>query len=479
MPEAGSDLPSAAVAAHAAPLPELATSRRTDREIWRLAWPIIAAQMLVSSVGIADIGMVGRLGPDAVAAAGYAGQFLFLAHSILLAIGTACVALMARAIGATAAGDVPDEERSPGRALAATVVFAVGVASTIAAITIAFPRPLLELLAAPEAVIEVAIPYLRLTLGSAPLLAIATSLESGFRAIRDTRTPLVVAAAMAVVKLGLNDLLIFGHAGFPELGLVGAGIATLVAQVVGVVLFVAMIRTASREGRIPVALRDVTRCGRALVDLVRVAAPSVGERFILQTAVLAYFAVLSPYGAEAVAAYTIGVRILSFSWLPGIGFAAAASTLVGQALGASDARGATRVGWRATRLAILVAVVLGAAYLAAREPLGRLLTDDEGIRGELMPFMLVLALAQPFLGTYFTLGGALRGAGDTLTPLLAATLGNWAFRLPFAVLTARVLEADVIWVWSALLLDHVARSIWLSLAFRRGRWAERLGAAVR
>jgi Na+-driven multidrug efflux pump len=81
--------------------------------------------------------------------------------------------------------------------------------------------------------------------------------------------------------------------------------------------------------------------------------------------------------------------------------------------------------------------------------------------------MLILAVSQPLLGLHFTLGGA-RGAGDTVTPLLAAAFGNWGFRVPLAALGAAALHLDLVWVWGALFFDHLARAIWLGLAFRRG-----------
>ena len=92
--------------------------------------------------------------------------------------------------------------------------------------------------------------------------------------------------------------------------------------------------------------------------------------------------------------------------------------------------------------------------------------------------MLLLALSQPLLGLHFTLAGALRGAGDTMTPLIAAGVGNWIFRVPLAYLVTRVFELPVIWVWWCLVFDHVARGTILAFVFRRGRWKERLGAEV-
>jgi Na+-driven multidrug efflux pump len=92
--------------------------------------------------------------------------------------------------------------------------------------------------------------------------------------------------------------------------------------------------------------------------------------------------------------------------------------------------------------------------------------------------MLILALSQPLLGLHFTLAGALRGAGDTVTPLLAAALGNWGFRVPLAALGAAAFHLDLVWVWGALFFDHLARAIWLGVAFQRGRWRKKVLAAL-
>jgi len=97
----------------------------------------------------------------------------------------------------------------------------------------------------------------------------------------------------------------------------------------------------------------------------------------------------------------------------------------------------------------------------------------------LEPFMLLLGIAQPFLGVHFTLAGALRGAGDTVTPLWSAVLGNWLFRVPLALVAAKIVHAPVVWIWATVVFDHVTRAVWLAWSFRRERWARNLGTGVR
>lgn len=422
------------------------------------------SQGLLSVVGLVDIAMVGRLGSGAVAAVGYASQFFHLSQSVLFAVGFACVALMAQAIGA---GD-PQRAR---RALAAALIVSLSAACVLTAVMVGASATLLGALGAEPAAIALGVPYLRLIVGSSLLLAVSMVLEFGLRADRDARTPMLIAGAVTLVKLGLNALLIFGAFGAPRLGLVGAGLATLISQCVGLVLFVSVVLRASADSPLGLRPRDLVAAPALIPEVLRIATPSVGERLANNFALLAYFRVLSDYGSVAIATYTVGIRLLSFTWIPGVGFGTTASTLVGQALGAGNPDGAARAGWRSAGLALAVAVVLGGACLLFPTPLARLFTDDEELAAALVPFLICLALAQPALQSHFALGGAHRGAGDTWTPFIASSLGNWALRVPIATLLAFWLQAPVVWIWAVILADHTLRATWLALSFRRGGWA--------
>jgi putative MATE family efflux protein len=467
-PEGIPPLPSATLAANAAPADVSLVTGHGYPEIWALSWPVMLSQVLANSVSLIDVAMVGRLGPQSVAAVGYAGQFFALVQSVLFAVSAACVALVARAIGA-------GEPLRARRALAASIATAGGTALLLAALVAISPRGLLRALGADSAVIELAVPYLFFMLGSALLLAPSMMLESALRASRRARTPMAIALAVTAVMVALNALLIFGALGLPRLGLVGAGVATAGAQVVGFALFAWVSLRAPRDGPLALGASDFRSMRPALTSVARLSLPGIGERLAMNLALLAYFRVLAHYGTVAIAAYTVGVRLLAFSWIPGTGLGVAAATLVGQALGAGDPRGATRTGWRAARLALWLAIALGAVGLASHDALAGLFVSDAETIAALGPFLVCLAVTQPFLQTHFALGGAHRGAGDTMTPFLAAAAGNWVLRLPFAFALAYVWEADLVWVWWALSIDHVTRMTWLAWSFRRGRW-RRAGA---
>jgi putative MATE family efflux protein len=470
-PEVDGALPAATVAVAAAARERL---RRTDRDIVGLAWPAILSQALASAVLLVDLGMVGHLGTRALAAVGYATQFYFLAQAVLMALGAGCVALMARAAGA----GQPALARS---ALATFLALGGALAAGLAALTLAAPGALLAAIHAPPEIAELATPYLQLTLCSSVLLSVSVAHESGYRAARNTRLPLAVAGLVTAVKLGLNALLIFGLAGLPRLELAGAGWATLVSQLVGVIAFTASARRAAEPeaASMRLGVEDLRAVRGRLGEALRVAGPAAGERALMQAALVAYFWFLGGYGPAVIAAYTVGMRLLSFSWIPGIGYSVAAATLVGQAMGAADRRAARDAARRAVRLALLTSLGLGALFAVARGPLVGLFTDDPAVIRAIGPFMWVLALAQPVIAANFTLAGALRGAGDTVSPLVATFLGTWGIRLPLGLLLAQVLHTEVVWVYAVLALDHAGRFALVGLRFRQGAWARAVGVSTR
>ncbi|MCA9630954.1 MAG: MATE family efflux transporter [Myxococcales bacterium] len=448
--------------------------RRLDADITRMAWPVIVSLLVVNAIELIDIAMLSRLGRDSVAAVGYSAQYVHLVVTSLQAVAIASVALMARSVGG---GDL---ERARA-AFAAGCSFSLCIAGVAVGIVWLAPEVPLGLLGATPSVSGLAIPYFRLVMTGTLLVALDSSIESAYRARKNTRVPLLAVIATGITKLALNLLLVFGLLGFPRLGLEGAGIATLAAHGTGLAVYWLARRTDTEpaEQRLTPSWSALRRHSRTLAEMARVAVPALGERLVMNVALLAYFSILSrSYGGAAIAAYAIGVRLLAFSWIPGLGFSVAAATLVGQALGRRDVDSARQAGWRSVRLALIVMACLGVAVAFLRGPLARGFTADTAILEDLVPFLLTLAMAQPFMGVHFTLSGALRGAGDTMTPFLGAALGNWLLRVPLAYYFA-TRGSSVVWVWSALVGDHIARSVWSVWAFRSGRWGRGFESATR
>ncbi len=432
----------------------------TTRRIWQLAWPAILTNLLQSTVGVVSVIIVGRLGPDAVAATGIGNRIFFFQQVVLMAVTAGTTALVSRAWGA---GDEAEAQRvtrtSLWLALALAVAFAVpstAFADSLAGIFRLDPRTH-----------ELTATFIRWISLSTPFLAVSFVIGAALRAAGDTLTPLGLGALTMTVNLGAFYTLVFGAFGFPALGVKGAAIANLIGLAVGGLATAALWlrgRLRIRPGP-PGGDFEPTRVRR----LLRIGSPAGLEQAAFQLGFTTFIWIVALYGNAANAAYQIGVQILSFSFLVGFGFSIAASTLVGQHLGANDPEGAERSGWRAMWLAIGVMVVFGTAIIVFAEPIARRMIDDAEVVRLAVVFIRVLGSVQALMAIEFTLGGALRGAGDTRFPLFVVLAGMVVMRLGTAV-TLHALGFTVEWIYAALLADYLVKGAMLIARFRSGRW---------
>jgi putative MATE family efflux protein len=427
--------------------------------VWALAWPAILANLLNSAVGLVDIKIVGSLGPSAIAAVTTGNRLFFLVQAVLIAVTAGTSALVARAWGA---GD-RTEAALVTRAsvwLCGALALAVSIPSIVFAESIAKTFRL-----DPEAVRLAAI-FIRGLSVFQVAFGVGFALSAALRAAGDTRTPLWAGAFTNVVNVFFLYGLVEGHLGMPALGVAGAAIANGIAfSSFAVLLATLWISGRVRIARVPGSAFARERLGR----LLRIGYPAGLEQAVWQGGFVAFLWIVALYGTKPYAAYGIGVNLLSFSFVVGIGFSIAASTLVGQHLGAGDPDGAERRGWNAMALAICVMIGLGAVIVGAARPLARFLVDDPEVVDLTVQFIYVLGSVQALMAIEFTLSGALRGAGDTRFPLITVTCGLFGARVALAALAAW-LGLSVKWVYAALIADYVVKTTLLVWRFRSRRW---------
>jgi putative MATE family efflux protein len=433
----------------------------TTRRIWQLAWPAILTNLLQSTVGLVGVGIVGRrLGPAAVAATGIGNRIFFFQQVVLMAITAGTTALVARAWGA---GDRDEAERVTRSSLWLSLALAVSLSLPC----ILFADALAGVFRLDAATHELTATFIRWISASAPFLAVSFVIGTALRAAGDTLTPLGLGALTLLVNVVALYALVFGAFGLPALGVAGAAIANDIALAVGALATAALwLRSRLRVGVGPPG--GDFEPGRVR-RLLRIGAPAGLEQAAFQLGFTTFIWIVALYGNAANAAYQIGVQILSFSFLVGFGFSIAASTLVGQNLGANDPAAAERSGWRAMWLSVGVMVVFGSAILLLAEPIARLLIDDPEVVRLAVVFIRLLGSVQALMAIEFTLGGALRGAGDTRFPLFVVLAGMVVMRLGTAAVLTR-LGFSVEWIYAALLADYAVKAVMLVWRFRSGRW---------
>jgi len=449
----------------APPVPASTTlpHRRSDhlRTIWALAWPVIVTYAFESLVGLVDTLMVGRLGAASVAAVGVGAQVLSGVNVAMMAVGTGTLALVARHWGAR-------EFRQAEDTLAQSILTAFALSLLIILPVMIWAREIVLAFDVDTAVADAGEGFVRTVMLSVPGAAILFMIANGLRGAGDTRTPLAIGFTVNVVNVIGNYVLIFGKFGFPALGVVGSATATTIAFTTGALLGLGLL--ASKTVVMRLHSGHILPRPETIRRILAIGYPAALEQLFMQFGFFLYYRFAARYGTSAVAAYFIGVRILAMSFLPGFGFAAAAGTLVGQNLGARRAELAERSGWDATRLSIYMMSALGLVIVVLARPIAAMFIDDPEVIADAVMFIQVLGAAQPLMAIDFTLGGALRGAGDTRFPLWSVLIGFYLCRLGFAYTVTYVLDLSLFWLWFALVGDYIARAVLKGMRFRSGKW---------
>lgn len=430
--------------------------------IWELAWPAILSNLLFSVIGIISIKIVGSLGAEAVAAVTTGHRIFFGLQAILMAISAGTTAMVARAWGAK------DFEEA---AKITSVSLWIGnvVALALMLPCIIFAENIAGVFGLDESTTQQAAAFIRYLSLFNIVFAINMVIGASLRAAGDTRTPLWIGGITNVVNVIFVYILVYGLYGFPEMGVTGAAVANGLSFTVGAAILLYMLYT--KKLRVGVGGKgSMTR--QRIRQLVHIGYPAGIEQFVFQGGFVAFLWLVGYYGTEAFAAYGIGVQILSISFVVGFGFSIAGATLVGQHLGARDPDGAARQGWRATWLAIASMTALSFIIVIFARDIAWFLIQDEKVVQHTVNFIYIMAIAQPLMAIEFTLGGCLRGAGDTRFPLMTTMVGLIGVRVGLAAIFT-YLDYSVAWIYGALIGDYIVKSLMVVWRFRSGRWKQK------
>ncbi len=440
----------------------LAADSVRDKRIFLLAWPVMAEMFLQTFAQMVDMAMVGRLGQAAIAAVGLSFRPLFVGQAIFLGLGVATTAMVARFIGAK------DRERAIIAAEQSMLTTSV-LALALAAFGYFFARQITLFMGAEADVVDLGVSYLR---GFSPgifFLMLSTIMTAALRASGDTKTPFYAGAISNVINVAGNYVLIFGHLGFPALGVYGAAIATSFSRVVMAgILFACLLR--GRSG-LHLNVKGFTYLDwDIIVRLFRIGIPAALERLVQSVSMMLHLRILAVLGTTAVAVSTLSSNIEQLSFMPSIGFSVAASTLVGQSLGARKPDEAEHNGWGAMRLASMFMGFMGVLFVLIPGAFIRIYTSDPEVLGPGIAILRIVGLTQLPQAIAFVASGILRGAGDTRTVLNNSIIGNVALRLGLSYLFVIVLGWGMWSAFLAIMIDWLVRGMLLSYWVAQGKW---------
>ena len=439
--------------------------RRAIRSrVINLAWPVFAELSLQTITQVVDMAMVGHLGAAAIAAIGLSMQPLWLVMSIFMGLSVGTTALVARLVGANnheEAGHIAKQSLL----VSLFISLIVGVAAFIAA-----PQ-IIRLMGAEADALPLGISYMRYLVPGYVFMLPAMVATAALRGAGDTRTPMVINLFVNILNVLANYTLIFGHFGFPAMGVDGAGLATTIARIVGAVALVAVLASGRKVIGIPPG-RILQFDPEVLKRIVGVGLPATIERVAMSLGMLFYVRTVASLGTVVYAAHVLATNAESLSYMPGIAISTAAATLVGQGLGAKDPEAAEASGWESCKLGALVMGIMGVVFFLFPEAILGIYTDDPEIISLGVVALRVVAFIQIPEAIGFILSGSLRGAGDTRGVFYVTAIGAWAIRLLLAYIFVIHLHWGLLGAWLAMAADWIFRSAMFLARFKGGTWKE-------
>ncbi len=441
----------------------LAPTRAAIRnQIFHLAWPVIVENTLMTLVGMADMIQVGGLGPAAIAAVGLSNSPIFFAQAGFAAVSVGSTAIIARHIGAKE----PDQANAAARqSFYLSIIF--GALFTIGIMLLA-PFIMGWMGAEPD-VAQYGTSYIRISTSTFAFAIISMIMNGALRGAGDTKTPMRVNIIANLVNVVFNYLLINGIWFFPRMGVDGAAAATALSRAVGGILVLRVLFTG--QALISVDWREKFQINWEIINrMMKIGIPAAVEQLIMRGGQLAFTRVVSSLGTIAYAAHSVAMNAESLSFMPGFGFAMAATTLIGQNLGAKKPDWAEESGYESVRIAASIMGFLGLIFLIWPYPFTRLYTSDLNVIHQASAALRIVAIAQPAMAVSMVLSGGLRGAGDTKWVLYITIAGVWGVRLTVGYLLAIVFRMGLIGAWIGMTADIFVRAVLIFLRYRHGHW---------
>lgn len=435
------------------------------KTIMALAIPAIIENVLQVFVGVVDTYFIGKIGTEAIAGVGITNLIMNIYIAFFLALGVGTTAIISRNIGA-------DDIESANNTVKQSIILALVIGIFIGIINAVFSKEILLVLGTEEKVFQYALPYFYSVAVPSVFLCIMMILSSSLRGAGDTKTPMQIAIVMNMINIVLDYILMFGIFNFKGLGILGAGVATTVSRVAGVILLFMKINR--NKVKIHVNLFNKWHIDRVILkSITKIGLPAALEKLFMRFGQLIYSGMIIRIGTEAYAAHNIAGTIETFSYLPGMGFGVAAATLVGQNLGAGKKEVAQKAGLMSYFLAAIFMVLAGIFFYIFAPILASLFSKDPMVIDLVVKVLRIIALIQPFSSATTVITSALQGAGDTKFPMYSTLIGIWGLRVLGVYVLGLKLHMGLVGVWVAVSIDIGIRGIILMIRFLKGGWKDK------
>jgi MATE family, multidrug efflux pump len=437
------------------------TTAPVGRAVVMLAVPMVMEMAMESVFAVVDVFWVAHLGADAVATVGLTESMLTMIYTVAMGLSIGATALVARRMG-------EHDPEGAARAAGQSILLGGMVALIIGVCAAPFAAQLLGIMGASPDVIRTGSGFTRVMLGGNATVLLLFMLNAVFRGSGDAAIAMRVLWLGNVLNIILGPCFIFGLGPFPQLGVMGASVATNLGR--GTAVVYQVVTLARGRGRVKIRLRDLRLDLSLMKTVLRLSGSGTLQILIGTASYVGLVRILSVFGSAALAGYTIGIRLIIFALLPAYGISNAAATMVGQNLGAGRPDRAERAVWTATWYSVIFLGLVGVIFLLGARVITGLFTSDPEVQGYAIGCLRTVSLGFIFYGAGMVLTSSFNGAGDTWTPTIINLFVFWLFEIPLAWWLATQAGLAARGVFIALTVSYSTLAVVSAFAFRRGTW---------
>lgn len=437
------------------------TSGSIRRAVFMLSIPMILEMLMESIFAVVDIFYVSKVSVNAVATIGLTESVITLVYAVAIGLSMAATAIVSRRIG---------EKDNEGASQAAVQVIFLGiaVAAVISVIGILFPKEILGLMGGEPDLIAEGYGYTQVLLGGNVTIMLLFLINAVFRGAGDASIAMWTLILSNGLNIILDPMFIFGFGPIPAYGVEGAAIATTIGR--GSAVLFQLLVLFYGWSKIKVGFKDVVLRVAVMLNLIKVSLGGIGQFLIGTSSWVFLMRIMSEFGSEVLAGYTIAIRVMMFTFMPAWGMSNAAATLVGQNLGAQQPGRAEQSVWKTGKYCAIFMGLVSIVYLVSAPEIISWFTQEPNVVENGSLCLRVIAAGYIFYAYGMVVINSFNGAGDTITPTIINFICFWLFQLPFAYLMAISFDFGPMGVFLAIVLAEVLISIIAIIWFRKGRW---------
>tara|TARA_R110002124_G_scaffold75186_5_gene201787 strand:+ start:6666 stop:8108 length:1443 start_codon:yes stop_codon:yes gene_type:complete len=437
------------------------TSGSIRRAVFMLAVPMILEMLMESIFAIVDIFYVSKVSVNAVATIGLTESVITLVYAVAIGLSIAATAIVARRIG--------EKDREGASKAAVQVIFlGVFVAALISVLGILYPKEILQLMGGEPELIAEGYGYTQVLLGGNVTIMLLFLINAIFRGAGDASIAMWALVLSNGLNIILDPMFIFGFGLIPAYGVEGAAIATTIGRGTAVIFQIFILFYG--WSKIKIEFKDLVLRVAVMINLIKVSIGGIGQFLIGTSSWVILMRIMSEFGSEVLAGYTIAIRVMMFTIMPAWGMSNAAATLVGQNLGAKKPQRAEDSVWKTGKYSAIFMGLVSLIYLVFAPQIISWFTQEAEVVKNGALCLRIIAAGYIFYGYGMVVINSFNGAGDTKTPTWINFICFWLFQLPFAYITALTFDFGPIGVFMAITFAELLIAVIGIIWFKKGYW---------